>query len=127
MDGGATDTDGGGTDSGTTASPGPCCGTSTVPGCVDKTIEACVCAQDPRCCNQKWDAVCAALVVGAGCGTCPNDCCTPSSTPGCGNAAIQKCTCDKDPENKCCTVAWDDFCISLMTTKVLGATCGTCN
>lgn len=65
----------------TSACTGPrqrdCCEENRgVPGCVDADIAACVCASDPSCCSDNWDALCASLVEAQGCGSC---------TPVCGN------------------------------------------
>lgn len=46
-----------------------CCTTGS-PGCSDSTIGACVCAQDPFCCDTGWDAQCIAEVSQFGCGSC---------------------------------------------------------
>ncbi len=40
------------------------------PGCNDPAIEACVCAQDPYCCDTAWDEQCVAEVDSFGCGSC---------------------------------------------------------
>jgi len=46
-----------------------CCETGSA-GCADPAIAACVCAQDPFCCESEWDAQCVAEVTQFGCGTC---------------------------------------------------------
>ncbi len=54
-----------------TEANGPCCLAQGGPGCTeDATIEACVCADDPYCCDTDWDSFCAGEVVSLGCGTC---------------------------------------------------------
>jgi hypothetical protein len=50
--------------------PGDCCEAKAGPGCSEPAIEACVCAQDPYCCNTAWDALCVGEVESFGCGTC---------------------------------------------------------
>ncbi len=53
-----------------------CCEGSVGKGCSDASIEACVCATDPYCCEVNWDGICAYRVEQYGCGTCtvPVDC-----------------------------------------------------
>ena len=46
-----------------------CCVTGTA-GCANSAIAACVCAQDPFCCDVQWDAQCVAQVGQFGCGSC---------------------------------------------------------
>ena len=41
------------------AGDGDCCIANGTPGCVDEPGEDCVCAADPFCCNNQWDALCA--------------------------------------------------------------------
>lgn len=52
---------------------GDCCtdnpGTT---GCLDATVEACVCASDDYCCDVEWDQFCADEVDTFGCGSCGN-------------------------------------------------------
>jgi hypothetical protein len=51
---------------------GPCCqNDSGAAGCLDPAIEACVCAEDPFCCNQNWDEECVTQITALSCGTCP--------------------------------------------------------
>lgn len=58
---------------GTTGAPQlDCCLVNLYPGCLDDTIEACVCALDAYCCGKDggtWDLTCVNL-VNAGCGLC---------------------------------------------------------
>ncbi|MEJ7729464.1 MAG: hypothetical protein WKG00_09625 [Polyangiaceae bacterium] len=35
-----------------------CCLTSSLPGCSDAPVEACVCTLDPYCCDTAWDSTC---------------------------------------------------------------------
>jgi hypothetical protein len=53
-----------------------CCETGHGAGCTDPVIEACVCAQDPYCCDGEWDGDCVLEVETFGCGSCAieNDC-----------------------------------------------------
>jgi hypothetical protein len=48
----------GGNASGGGGNPGSCCFESSAPGCGEPRVEACVCKQDPYCCDQKWDSRC---------------------------------------------------------------------
>lgn len=50
---------------------GSCCLGSEVAGCAEAEIAACVCAEDPFCCEMIWDDVCASMVQSKGCGECP--------------------------------------------------------
>ncbi len=47
-----------------------CCEESTVPGCLEVELEACVCELDPFCCNVEWDFVCVDHVEDFECGSC---------------------------------------------------------
>lgn len=101
-----TDTDGG----------GECCEAQDGPGCGDATIEACVCASEPFCCDVQWDVVCTVQTVLLGCATCPGiggdgDCCAAHGNPGCENDEIEQCVCDAD--YICCVESWDDICVGI--------------
>ena len=50
---------------------GDCCEVTSTPGCIDSSVEACVCARDRSCCNDAWDATCVHLVEELSCMTCP--------------------------------------------------------
>jgi hypothetical protein len=50
---------------------GDCCTPHPTPGCDDPAISACVCAQDPYCCDTEWDSYCVDEVTSFGCGACP--------------------------------------------------------
>jgi hypothetical protein len=47
-----------------------CCVTHSGPGCGNPDVQACVCASDPYCCSDSWDATCTAEVTSLGCGSC---------------------------------------------------------
>jgi hypothetical protein len=49
---------------------GDCCTASLASGCGDPAIQACVCAADPKCCNDEWDEFCVFLIDQLSCGTC---------------------------------------------------------
>lgn len=44
------------------------------PGCDDAIIQACVCEQDPFCCETAWDELCVAAIAAGGCGSCAETC-----------------------------------------------------
>lgn len=48
-----------------------CCTPSAAMGCAQPDIAMCVCATDPYCCLQQWDATCVEKVDELGCGICP--------------------------------------------------------
>lgn len=93
---------------------GACCdGSRGAPGCDDEAITACVCAQDPFCCEDAWDEICVVSVVIHGCGVCEGvggegDCCADNGTPGCDDDTIEACVCEAD--SVCCLEAWDETC-----------------
>ncbi|MBZ5714860.1 hypothetical protein [Nannocystis pusilla] len=102
---------------------GDCCMPQDGPGCGEPQIATCVCAQDPFCCQQQWDGVCAEEVEALGCGVCqagPGDCCVAGEGPGCVDPAVQACVCAVAPS--CCQQQWTDACAALV--EPLG--CGLC-
>lgn len=106
---------------------GDCCQANGTPGCVDAAVEACVCAQDPDCCQTEWDALCAQGVEALGCGNCGGGgggggggCCQPAQDAGCGDLVVEVCVCTQDPY--CCFVEWDAQCVD----QVSALGCGTC-
>lgn len=112
------------------APKGPCCESGEGQGCNDAQVEACVCDQDPLCCNNQWDNICVIEVESFGCGVCeepqePNNACCQArpfdqKLPGCLDKDIQACVCAQD--SWCCDDNWDSFCVS----KVDSLGCGTC-
>jgi hypothetical protein len=119
---------------------GDCCTAQEQGGCSDAMIEACVCGQDPVCCDEVWDDVCVESVAGFGCGDCgggnppPPDeggdegpppppagaCCAPQAMPGCADGSVEMCVCEADAY--CCEMEWDEECVALVDE--LG--CGDC-
>ncbi|MFO0631400.1 MAG: hypothetical protein U0168_00970 [Nannocystaceae bacterium] len=108
---------------------GDCCTPAAALGCVDADIQACVCAADPYCCSEGWDALCVDHVTTLNCGGCDaagadaratDSCCSSHETAGCVDAAVADCVCASEPY--CCAVAWDGLCIDAIAT--LG--CGDC-
>lgn len=103
-------------DTGTDTGPGEvCCDPLRTPGCAeDPGVEACVCAEDPFCCETAWDAQCVGAAE-ASCGvTCETgkagECCGTSNVPGCNDAGIEACVCALDPY--CCNNEWDGICMA---------------
>lgn len=102
---------------------GECCEAGLGPGCLDDTVEACVCAQLPECCSDVWNADCAVAVEALACGSCGGGadvCCSVQDGPGCGDPDIEACVCAQD--SFCCDTQWDDLCA--LEVEDLG--CATC-
>lgn len=114
---------------------GDCCTPQALGGCADAAVEACVCADDPTCCEQVWDDFCVESVDGLGCGQCGNAppadddggapmgggaCCMPQRGPGCADAMVEACVCAADPF--CCDQQWNEECV--FSVDELG--CGDC-
>ncbi|WP_437963794.1 hypothetical protein WMF04_29190 [Sorangium sp. So ce260] len=92
-----------------------------------------VCAVDPFCCNNTWDALCIDEVQSAAnnlmcpIGSCGHALCTEGGalTSGCdvpplASSGCVKLICDQDPY--CCSTAWDATCISEVKS-VCGKSC----
>ncbi len=103
-----------------------CCLAAETPGCNDYEIESCVCAENPWCCEMKWDDVCVQMISVMECGECVSPCesdCTlpecenneacacdsPHNAPGCGDTEIQECVCEENCY--CCEAEWDEVCV----------------
>lgn len=95
-----------------------CTGTPFAAGCTNTTVQACVCAQDPYCCQVEWDATCAGETLLFKCGTCPTpaDCCAGTK---CNSDAVVECVGDTD---SACYGTWSASCAS----KISSLGCGTC-
>jgi len=126
-----------------------CTPTDGSSGCpADKNVEACVCEQDPYCCETEWDSLCAGEVQTYGCGFCgasadasggtetsktdagppdtagaTNACCTTSQKPGCVDKVIEACVCKEDAY--CCNTAWDSMCASEVGSQSCGTPCSS--
>ena len=90
-----------------------CCSAGDGPGCTDATCADAVCNQDPFCCEEQWDGICAVeaqelceVCVAGGGGN--SDCCDASDAPGCSDAGCTAAVCDQDAF--CCDATWDDLC-----------------
>jgi hypothetical protein len=101
-----------------------CCEASSLPGCNDSEVLACVCAVDSFCCQVAFDAICVSEALQCG-GTCSNegaesDCCSASSAPGCTDQAVHDCVCATD--FACCSSGFDDVCVAQAIAEC-GAQC----
>lgn len=108
---------------------GDCCEAAPGTGCGDPAIAACVCAVDPVCCDDGWDALCVDHVEDLGCGGCGfgpaaldgGGCCAAHADPSCADEEIAACVCAGDPY--CCDIVWDQVCVDAVTASG----CGTCD
>ncbi len=104
-------------------SNGDCLVAHPTPYC--DTPECCstVCAVDPYCCSNQWDAYCVSgateLCVRECGGPLAGSCCTPKSGPYCDDAACCTVVCGADPY--CCEQQWDSVCATAALTA-----CGLC-
>jgi hypothetical protein len=102
-----------------------CCVTGTA-GCDEPTVEACVCAADPFCCEDNWDSMCVSKVGSLLCAeSCdPDDadgpCCTAHAGTGCEVNTVETCVCAMD--DLCCSNEWDMFCVD----EIESFDCGNC-
>lgn len=101
---------------------GSCCQSSSSPGCETPAVRDCVCAADPFCCADVWDAQCVADVFLFECGSCPgnNPCCAADDEPGCNEPEIQACVCTDEPQ--CCVDGWTFACVE----AIEDLECGIC-
>ncbi|MEM6295539.1 MAG: hypothetical protein AAGA54_29970 [Myxococcota bacterium] len=109
------------------ANEGACCEEAAEGGvgCEDRDVAACVCAEDPFCCEQEWDVLCADAVDTLECGTCEDryggpSCCFVQPGASCESDAVAACVCEFDAF--CCEVQWDGQCVA--EVEKLG--CGPC-
>ncbi len=89
-----------------TAHAASCCIPHSGTGCDNGSVQSCVCAMDPYCCNNNWDSICAGEADQ--CGSCTGDCCASNGTPGCDTESCEVSVCEIDPF--CCNTAWDGIC-----------------
>jgi len=103
---------------------GDCCVANGTGGCDDVICCAEVCGEDPFCCEQVWDSLCAAAAQ-AGCTVCgvgcpgPGGCCEANFSPGCNDAFCCQLVCASDPY--CCDTEWDGVCAG--TAQTVCAAC----
>ncbi len=102
------------------ADAGDCCFTNGTPSCNDITCCNRICASDPICCEDSWDAICASAAatecdVCSGGLTCGDpdagDCLVPNETPYCNDATCCNLVCEV--EYFCCIGSWDEYCAAL--------------
>lgn len=95
---------------------GSCFTGRTTPGCDNDSCCERVCAEDPFCCETRWDAQCATRASGVCqgsfnvCGTATGSCTAPAgnAAPGCSDAECCNAVCDVD--RFCCLTQWDSTC-----------------
>lgn len=100
------------------AGAGSCGAENGSPGCED--VECCnaVCADDPFCCVDTWDNLCAENARGTcllTCGGQAGSCFTARTTPGCGDIDCCETICTADAF--CCSVEWDQECADAAATQ----------
>ncbi len=106
---------------------GACCVAHAAPFCSDANCCELVCAVDPFCCSNSWDALCAAETIAfpsCGCDPCAvsgETCFAVHATPGCDDATCCSQVCTADPS--CCETGWDIACKDAANTLCAG--CGS--
>lgn len=105
-----------------------CCDASAQRGCLTASIQSCVCAVDPFCCDTAWDGECVRQINLNNCDS--GEVCTLINTNGCcdvgqngrvrcADSAVADCVCAQDAY--CCGVEWDAGCAAEVTTFGCGA------
>jgi hypothetical protein len=82
---------------------GECCGGDA---CADADVLDCVCASDSFCCEEGWDASCAAEIEPLGCGSCSGDAPDPDPGNGPGESCGAAASCEESAP-----VCVDDTCV----------------
>lgn len=96
---------------------GDCLRVGSAPGCADVACCNGVCAQDPSCCNDRWDQACVTLArttcLPFATWRCPcaGSCFETHANGGCDDKTCCSVVCRTDPT--CCVVEWDAECVSL--------------
>lgn len=110
------------------ANDGPCCEETLQGGvgCKDPRTSDCVCAIDPYCCEEEWDALCVDVAASAQCDACEfknadPSCCFPQANATCEETEIAACVCAID--TYCCEEQWDAQC----AIEVERFGCGLCD
>jgi len=102
----------------TVATGSDCCIANGTPGCDDLACQTAMCALDPFCCSNSWDAICAgnAPLV---CGPCAGAGCTHpvceagvALVSGCDPCVTSICAVDAF----CCSTSWDSICVGQVNT-----------
>jgi hypothetical protein len=93
---------------------GECLVAHPTPYCNDPACCDAVCRDDPLCCAQSWDSMCAAAAYArcaSACGTNEaGHCWAEHELPGCSHGDCCGHVCVMDPA--CCTVQWDANCVT---------------
>ncbi len=107
-------------------SSGTCFYPHVTPGCAEQECCVAVCDDDPFCCTDSWDDVCAyaalgdpeadppvpGLCVGPECGEyAAGDCCRVNLSPSCEDKRCCNAVCAVD--EFCCVTTWDEACVQL--------------
>ena len=91
---------------------GPCFEPNKTPACDDENCCKTVCAVEPSCCTDAWDALCVTVALNE-CANCGNDnpgsCFEEHPWPGCEDASCCAAVCIVD--SYCCEVQWDFLCV----------------
>jgi len=92
---------------------GDCFESNGSPGCNSEACCNAVCEDDPFCCNNTWDNLCAQGAY-ANCTDCGDpdagSCFQSNGSPGCDDADCCASVCIDDPF--CCNTSWDGICAS---------------
>ncbi len=89
-----------------------CTQQQTTGGCGDVDCCNSVCLEDPFCCLDTWDDLCAFQARGQcalSCGPTSGNCLLPNGSPGCDNVPCCQTVCNNDPF--CCNTTWDQGCV----------------
>jgi len=98
------------------ADAGDCLDDHQTPGCDDVDLCQSICDDDPFCCLDSWDNICAetATTISGNlqaCQTATGSCTAVGAAPGCSIEACCEMVCLID--NFCCTNGWDQNCVDL--------------
>ena len=97
---------------------GDCCSAHDTPHCADIACCEGICQNDPFCCDEPWDEICAEEaqpicdICGGVCGfPAAGSCCEANPTVGCDDIACCAIVCLI--ASNCCALEWDEFCADL--------------
>ena len=96
------------------AGSGACSSDNDTPGCATTDCCNAVCLEDPFCCVDKWDSICAekaAGICGLNCGGNSGSCFLANGSPGCAATSCCQTVCQEDPF--CCLTDWDGDCAAM--------------
>ena len=99
------------------------CLSSSSPVSSAEPCPACVCAQDPFCCQIAWDGACVGLSAQTCSDSCEcalpaGSCCFESDGPLCDEGTCVECVCALHPE--CCVDEWSAVCVESGATECQG-------